>query len=307
MGGVQAGRWLLDFRVFFLAVLYCPSLGAQTIIAPAGRTLFNGSSLVRSYTEIDRFSLDTDGNSVRGTQYINPVAFVYGFYPKWTAIAVQPYVVTDVTTRMDNQTKQQGINGLADVQFFVQYDGLYSRNTPGGLTRVSGIFGVQAPTGAQRFSTGAFEYNGGLIFEKAVRLKYYFTGDFQYTFSTSNGKGLSIGNTARFDAAPAYFLIPRGDVSPDASWFRKAYSRVFSNGTFFILELNGIWHAQATTHGSDIANSGGTTLMMSPGVQYFASRSFLVEFSVPIPVVNEFNGVQPKPKTSFFVGFRYLF
>lgn len=307
VGGLQARCRLLGFRVFVLAIFFCPSLGAQTIIAPAGRTLFNGSSLVRSYTEIDRFSLDANGNSVRGTQYINPVALVYGFRPQWTVIAVQPYVVTDVTIRTGSQSTQQSMNGLADAQFFVQYDGLYRRNTPGGLTRVSGVFGVQAPTGAERFSTGAFEYSGGLIFEKAVRLKYYFTGDFQYSFSTSNGKGLSIGDIAKFDAAPAYFLIPRGDASPDAKGFRRAFSRIFNNGAFFLLEFNGTWHAHATTHGSGIANSGGTTLMMSPGVQYFASRSFLVEFSVPIPVVDELNGVQAKPRTGFVAGFRYLF
>ncbi len=281
-------------------------LQAQTIIAPAGRTLFSRSSLVRSFAEIDRFSLDEDGNSVRGTQYVTPLALVYGFYPKWTVIVAQPYVVTDVTIRTGNQTQHESLNGLADTQFFAQYDGLYSRNAPGGLTRLSGVFGLQAPTGARRFSTRAFEYTGGLIFEKAMRLKYFFTGDFQYTFSTANGRGVSVGDSARFDAVPAYFLISREREPRNASWRRKAYDRIFRNGAFLILEFNGSWRGHATNRGAEISNTGGTTLMISPGIQYFPSRRLVIEFSVPIPTVRELNGIQPEPDTSFLVGVRYL-
>jgi hypothetical protein len=293
--------------ILIAATFFCPNLEAQSIIAPAGRTVFSRESLVRSFTEIDRFSLDSNGNSLEATEYVNPLAVVYGLHRNWEAIAVLPYVVTDVTARMGGQVHEQGMNGLADAQFFVQYDGLYSKNAPGGLTRLSGVFGVQAPTGAERFSTDAFEYTGGLIFEKAARLKYYFTGDFEFTVATRNDQGVSIGDGAQFDAVPAYFLIAREQASKDASWAHKAYDRIFRNGAFLILEFNGAWHANATLHGTDIPNTGGTTLRISPGIQYFPSRRFLLEFSVPLPAVTELNGVQPKPDTSFLVGFRFLF
>lgn len=298
---------LLCLAVLVSATLFFPEAKAQSIIAPAGRTLFSRESMVRSFTEIDRFSLDSNGTLVRGTEYVNPLAVVYGFRPKWEAIAVLPYVVTDVTTRVAGQVRKQGLNGLADTQFSVQYDGLYSKNAPGGLTRLSGIFGVQAPTGAERLSTQAFEYTGGLIFEKAIRLKYYLTSDFEYTFSTSNNKGVSMGDSAQFDVVPAYMLIARGDTSTDASWTRKAYDRIFRNGTFLILEFNGSWHANSTLHGTDIANTGGTTLRISPGIQYFPSRSFLIESSILLPAATELHGIQASPRTSFLVGFRYLF
>jgi hypothetical protein len=307
------GRWNSDpkrlalISVFLGLGISSSQLHAQAIIAPSGRTLFNRASLVRSFAEIDRFSVNAAGNSVRGAKYVTPLALVYGFYPKWTVIAAQPYVVTDVTIRTGNQTQHQGLNGFADTQFFVQYDGLYSRNTPGGLTRLSGVFGLQAPTGAARFSTGAFEYTGGLIFEWVAKLKYAFTVDFEYTFATENGRGLSVGNGARFDAVPAYFIISRETPPADASWLRKAYHRVFRNGAYGILEFNGAWHGHETSQGTEIHNTGGTTLLISPGIQYFPSRTLVVEFSVPIPAVTELNGIQPKPKTSFLVGFRYLF
>lgn len=172
---------------------------------------------------------------------------------------------------------------------------------------MSCIFGVQAPTGAERFSTGAFEYTGGLIFEKASHLKYYLTSDFEYTFATRNKQGVSIGDSAQFDVVPAYMLIARADTSDNASWTRKAYDRIFRNGTLLILELNGTWRANSTLHGSGIPNTGGTRLRISPGIQYFPNRSFLIEFSLPLPAVTEVNGVQPSPRTTFLVGFRYLF
>jgi hypothetical protein len=298
---------LLCLALLVSATLFCPEAKAQSIIAPAGRTLFNRESMVRSFTEIDRFSLDSDGTLVQGTEYVNPLAVVYGFRPNWETIAVLPYVVREETTHVAGQVHEQGMNGLADTQFFVQYDGLYSKNAPGGLTRLSGIFGVQAPTGAERFSTQAFEYTGGLIFEKAVNLKYYLTSDFEYTFSTSNNMAVSMGDSARFDVVPAYMLIARGDAPSNASWSRKAYDRIVRNGTFLILEFNGAWQADSTLHGSSIPNTGGTTLRISPGIQYFPSRSFLIEFSVPLPAATDLNGIQASPRTSFLVGFRYLF
>ena len=308
---VNAGKALrrLAWLSLFAAAILMPSrIEAQSIVAPAGLTVFNRESLVRSFTEINRFSLSSSGNSVSATEYVNPLAVVYGFHPNWEVIAVQPYVVTDVTTRTAGQTQHTGLNGLADSQFFLQYDGLIHRNSPGGTTLLSGVFGVQAPTGADRFSTDAFEYTGGLIFEKAMHLKYYFTSDFEYTFATENNQKVSVGDSARFDVVPAYILISRQqEPVKGTGWAHNAYSEIFRNGAFLILEFNGSWQGHATIAGSETPNSGGTSLLISPGIQYFPSRSLMIEFSVPVPAATELKGIQPQAKTSFLVGFRYLF
>ncbi len=126
------------------SVLMTPQLDAQSIIASGGRTLFNRATLVRSSVEIGTFSVEKNGKMVNISQYVPSIAVVYGFYPKWTAIVAQPYVSANFTTRQAGSAPQRtNLNGLADTRIFVQYDGLYSRNTPGGLTRLSGIFGLQ--------------------------------------------------------------------------------------------------------------------------------------------------------------------
>lgn len=286
-----------------------PQLRAQAIIAPGGRTLFNRESLIRSFVEVRHLSLRTpDGRIVDITQYITPLAFVYAFAPKWQVIAVQPYVTADITQHSGDRSTRQDLNGLADSQFIIQYDGLYSHNAPGGLTRLSGVFGLQAPTGADRFSARAFQYTGGLVFEKVAKLKYAFTADFEYTVATENRQGISAGNAAQFDVAPAYFIIPREAPAANASGLRKTFHRVFRNGAFAILEFNGTSQAHAFARGTGmIPNTGGTTLAISPGVQYFVGRRFLVEFSAPIPAVKNLNGIQPRLDSTFLLGFRWLF
>ena len=146
-------RLLVASMLLVLGALASLPLRAQAIIAPGGRTLFNRESLICSFIETQHMSVRTpDGKFTDVTQYITPLAFVDAFAPKWQGIVVQPYVTADITQGMGSQKMTQNMNGLADSQFILQYDGLYSRNAPGGLTRLSGLFSVQAPTGAERFS-----------------------------------------------------------------------------------------------------------------------------------------------------------
>ena len=301
--------WVVFVFLVAATTILSPRLRAQAIIAPGGRTLFNRESLIRSFVGARHLSLRTpDGRTVDISQYIAPLAFVYAFHPKWQVIVVQPYVTTDITTRAGNQSRREDLNGFADSQLIIQYDGLYSRNAPGGLTRLSGVFSLQVPTGASRFSANAVQYTGGLIFEKVAKLKYAFTADFEYTVATANEDGRSVGNVATFDAVPAYFIIPREPPPPDATWLRKAFYRTFRNGAYAILEFNGTSQARAFARGTgEISNTGGTTLSISPGIQYFVSRRFLVEFSAPIPAVKDLNGIQPRPDSAFLLGFRWLF
>ncbi len=295
--------------VAFLGGVGIPAAGleAQTIIAPSGRTLFNGATLVRSTVEIHRSSLRADGESTDVTEYVPSVAVVYGFHPKWTFIAAQPFVRVDVSTGADGRERRDSSTGLADARFFVQYDGLYRRNTPGGLTRLSGVFGLQAPTGASRFSASGVEYTAGLVFEKAMNLKLVFSADFERTFAAESGEGVSVGDRSRFDAASAFFVISRNDPPSGASWLRRFYERVFRHGAYLVLELNGASQDRAREGSREIEDSGGTVLSISPGVQYFVSDSLLVELSFPIPVVKALHGIQPEPESGFVFGFRYLF
>ncbi|TAM83373.1 MAG: hypothetical protein EPN47_04485 [Acidobacteria bacterium] len=60
-----------------LAALAPLPLRAQAVIAPGGRTLFNRSSLVRSFVERVHLSVQApDGKFVDVTEYVTPLAFL---------------------------------------------------------------------------------------------------------------------------------------------------------------------------------------------------------------------------------------
>ena len=82
---------------------------------------------------------------------------------------------------------------------------------------------------------------------------------------------------------------------------------MFRNGAYFVLEFNGTWQSKARRQGFTNPNTGGTTLSISPGIQYFPSDRFLVEVSAPIPVIKELNGKQLEPDSTFLFGLRVLF
>ena len=74
-----------------------------------------------------------------------------------------------------------------------------------------------------------------------------------------------------------------------------------------MLEFNGTWQAHSSNGEIQTADSGGTTFSISPGIQYFPSDRFLVEFSAPIPVLKALNGAQPELDSTFLFGLRVLF
>ncbi len=271
--------------------LFAVSADGQAILAPGGRTLFNRHLLIRSFTRIQRQSIFRDGSVSRHTTYVQPLALVYGIAPDWNVTAVAPFMVADSS-------------GWADAQFFVKYDGLLKQNVPGGLTRLSAEFGVQPPTGASRFSTGAFAFSGDVVFEKVYHNRKFFIADFQYKAATRNDQGVTTGNSVGFDLVPAYQWLP----DPDQAQSRvgKLVNKIARHGVFGILELNGEVQNRARTRAVAIRDTGGATLLLSPGIQYFARPNVVVEFSVPIPVLRELNGVQPKPLVGVLVGFRYV-
>jgi len=277
--------------VIFLGIVMWPPAGhAQAIIAPGGRTLFNQHLLVRSFTRIDRRTVVRDGATINTRRYIQPVALVYGFAPGWHATAVTPFVVGET-------------NGRGDSRFFVKYDGLVKRNEPGGLTRLSAEFGVQAPTGSNGFSTEAMSYLGDLVFLKASKQRHI-VADVQYEVATRNNDGITVGNRALFDVALAYLFLP--DSAKERGGKPKGLGRLAPHGVFGVVEINAEIRNRARDRAHALPDSGGGLIYLSPGIQYFMKRNLILELSAPIPVVRKLNGVQAKPRTGLIVGFRYV-
>lgn len=72
-----------------------------------------------------------------------------------------------------------------------------------------------------------------------------------------------------------------------------------------VVELNGGWRDREETGGVEEANSGGSWLFVSPGVNV-SGRSWSVYASLGLPVDDELNGDQDDLGTRFLVGFQFL-
>ena len=69
---------------------------------------------------------------------------------------------------------------------------------------------------------------------------------------------------------------------------------------------NGEWQAEQETDGVSDPNSGGSTLLLSPGVRLSQDKwSSFVSFGIPI--VDDLNGIQSEPDWRIFAGGTLLF
>jgi hypothetical protein len=107
-------------------------------------------------------------------------------------------------------------------------------------------------------------------------LRYQVDGQFSY-HANNEANDFEAGDVARLDASLQYRLKPRHLASgvPD-----------FLYG---VLEVNLIDRDKNRVSGSKDPNSGGTTLFITPGVQYITKR-WIVEGAVQIPASQDLNG-----------------
>jgi len=132
------------------ALLGLPATAHAQIVAPAGRTLFNRTVMIRSFVRIDNFDEDMPGHHVR--QFVNPYAIVWGAYPNLNLTFVAPLVI--VQSRNPSDPGQNFTHAsFADGSIFARYD-LMRKNVARGYTRLSPEIGVKVPSGGL-FSTGS--------------------------------------------------------------------------------------------------------------------------------------------------------
>ncbi|MCI0601941.1 hypothetical protein L0156_02920, partial [bacterium] len=64
---------------------------------------------------------------------------------------------------------------------------------------------------------------------------------------------------------------------------------------------------KARQNGTEFANTGGHTIFVSPGVEFFLQPNVVLEFSFQIPTLQNLNGLQPGKDFSLVVGLRYVY
>ncbi len=195
-------------------------------------------------------------------------------------------------------------SGMGDARLFARYTVL-SQNGPGRSFRIAPFAGIKAPTGRSRTSdglgtlpaalqlgSGSWDPFGGVV-ATLQTLNYQIDAQASYKLNTK-ANGFRFGDELRFDASLQYRLWP-GELTDETSGF-----------LYGVLEGNFLYQEKSRSNGVTLANSGGTQLFASPGLQY-VTRRWIAEAIVQIPLVQDLNGSALKDNYTVRAGFRVNF
>jgi len=215
-------------------------------------------------------------------------AMGYGITDKFAVFAVVPIISKDVDIGgVNNET-----SGLADIKIFGRYQ-IYQNDGPGTTTRIAPFFGVNLPTGKTgKTSDGSTDFFGGLILTRAST-SWNVDAQMKYTANGRRG-GFARGNETALDASLQYRINGRND-------------NVNTSGYLFtVLETSLVYADKNEMVGITDINSGGTTAFIAPGLQY-ATKRWIGETAVKIPVLKDLNGTALQPGITVITSVRVNF
>ncbi len=194
--------------------------------------------------------------------------------------------------------------GIADARLFARYT-VYKNDAPGRTFRIAPFFGVEAPTGddndRDRFGrlpaplqlgSGSWDPFGGVVATYQT-LDYQIDAQAGYKVNTE-ANAFDFGDELNVDASLQYRLLPR-ELGAGLPGF-----------LYGVLEANFLHQDKNRAIGVNDPNSGVTSFMLSPGLQY-VTRKWIVEAIVQVPVAQDVNGTALKDDFTVRAGFRVNF
>ncbi len=230
-----------------------------------------------------------------------PFVGVYGFTAKTSLLVNLPYIHRELKTP---NSPRRLARGLGDLTLLGKHR-IFTHNFKGGTSRFSLIGGLELPTGdddeadslgplpkSLQPGSGSVDFLAGGAFTYQT-LDHELDADLRYIFNRE-------ANDFEFCDVFKYNLAYQRRVWPSILPDKEIYSQWNA-----VLELNGVYEERAESQGNDVANSGGHTLYLSPGIQ-FVSKRMVYEFSFQYPIVQELNGLQLEADYLLVLSFRYI-
>ena len=225
----------------------------------------------------------------------------YGVNAKLAMFAVLPYTNKEATTLAG---PGRSSDGLGDVTVFGRYT-LYQKDWTGRTLRVAGIAGLKAPTGSDdesddlgrlpvglQLGSGSWDaFVGGVVSYQTLD----FGIDAQVSYrKNTEASGFEAGDETRLDVSYQHRLLP-------STLDLETRSFVYGG-----VEINAVIRYRHRQNGISLENSGGTTVFLTPGVQY-VTRKLIAEIAIQIPVVQNLNGSTLENDFMIRGGFRINF
>lgn len=191
--------------------------------------------------------------------------------------------------------------GVGDAQLFARYTVL-QRDLPGQNFRIAPFLGIELPTGNDddsdsfgrlpaplQLGSGSWDPFGGVIATYQT-LDYEIDAQIAHKINTE-ANDFEFGDEFRFDVSLQYRLWP-----PELGTGVPGF-------LYGVIEANLLHQSKNEINGMSDPNSGGTTLFVSPGLQY-VTKEWVVEGIVQLPVIQDLNGSALEDDVVVRAGFR---
>lgn len=284
--------------------LISTALNAAPITFNTALPVAKGAFINREQFIVRRFK--DDSSQLQRDLEVNGVISVlgYGVSPKLAIFAAVPYLDKSLDLTMNEQSFTRSSKALGDAKLFARYTFL-QQDARSETLRFAGFAGFKAPTGEDdkednlgklpmslQSGTGAWDYFGGVVITYQT-LDYQIDSQLSYAINGTAGN-FNAGNETRADVSFQYRLFPQA-MNADTHSF-----------IYGVLEANFVEQKRNRLSGLADQNSGGTTLYLTPGIQYVTTK-YILEAAIQIPVKHNLHGNGLETDYIFTTGFRVNF
>lgn len=268
-----------------------------------------GAGILSFFQEIRMNKLLQNGEEISDPQdremrvRMVPLMIPYEAIPNRLLVGLAlPYLDKRMEMTVGNERKVFTNRGLGDTTFFSKIQ-FYQKDRPGGTTRMTGKLGLKVPTGKDdardesgallasslQLGSGSWDVPVGVVLTHLYQ-RWGINTNLVYQFNTKSND-FAKGDLFRYDLSAAMRLLP------------IVYEEYPTPQFNLIAELNGAISAKDKSHAVADPNTGGHTLLFSPGLQFIGGRSWLLNASYQLPIAQNLNGTQLVLNRTWTVGF----
>ncbi len=288
------------------AVILGLLVGAPQLLVGQGLPFHTQSALTTSFEQraLRAFSmLQHRGDVTASVSQL--VVLPFAPHQRVTTMVVLPVVYKRMSEPGDGGATVYSNAGLGDVTVSAKW-AFFVRDRFGGTTRLAVILSGNLPTGSTSASLetggtaprplqlgkGAIS-GGATLVGTVLRGRWGINADVGHVRHASDD-GFRFGPVTRYDVAIGV-RIPE--------YVESIRTRTLQ----LYLEWNGSITGRSRQNGTDVTDTGGHVAYLSPGLQWVVLPQLLIEGSVQIPVIQDFNGTQTDFGIRPALGARFLF
>ena len=250
-------------------------------------------------SSIDASQVTGEDAIERHTKNLNLITTLsYGFEKGWSVSLRAPVVrrdhlhdLVDEQTGLPSTSEQWRFTRLGDVQVIARRQVLLD----GGATAYALFGGLKLPSG----SISVRNANGS----RAERALQPGTGTTDVVLGAAGRRAIGLNDALIGQASVSQALNSREDFKPGARLELSAgWSHAYSQRVGTVVQLNLRKRRHDSGAQAEPANSGSTTLDLSPGVTLAVGSSSTLYAYVQLPLYQRVNGIQLVPSNALVVG-----